>query len=73
MVSGYLLGLEPMDLHAWFEAYVGGRWYTVDATQTEPRGNRVIVAYGRDAADTAQLSEYGPMKVVEQSVWVNPA
>ena len=25
--------LEPMDLHAWFEAFVGGRWYTFDATQ----------------------------------------
>ena len=33
MVVGYLHGLEPMDLHAWFEAYVGGRWYTFDATQ----------------------------------------
>ena len=42
MVVGYLHGLEPMDLHAWFEAYVGGRWYTFDATQGEPRGGRVV-------------------------------
>jgi transglutaminase-like putative cysteine protease len=60
MVVGYLNGLEPMDLHAWFEAYVGGRWYTFDPTQTGPRGGRVAIAYGRDAADVAVYSQYGP-------------
>ena len=38
MVVGYLHELEPMDQHAWFEAYVGGRWFTFDATQREPAG-----------------------------------
>lgn len=71
MVFGYLYQLDPMDLHAWFEAFVGGRWYTFDATQENPKGNRVIIGYGRDAADTAQISEYGPMEVSSQSVWVN--
>lgn len=60
MVVGYLYGLEPMDLHAWFEAYVGGRWYTFDATQRAPRGGRVTVAYGHDAADVAIFSQFGP-------------
>ncbi|WP_317203861.1 transglutaminase family protein [Janthinobacterium sp.] len=60
MVVGYLHGLEPMDLHAWFEAYVGGRWYTFDATQREPRGGRVTVAYGHDAANVAIFSQFGP-------------
>ncbi|MFT6386819.1 MAG: transglutaminase-like putative cysteine protease [Cellvibrionaceae bacterium] len=27
MVVGYLYGLQSMGLHAWFEVYVGGRWY----------------------------------------------
>lgn len=60
MVVGYLHGLEPMDLHAWFEAYVGGRWYTFDATQDQPRGGRVTVAYGHDAANVAIFSQFGP-------------
>ncbi|PPD34455.1 MAG: cysteine protease [Methylomonas sp.] len=60
MVVGYLHGLSPMDFHAWFEAYVGGRWYTFDPTQQEPRGGRVIVAYGHDAADVAIFTQFGP-------------
>jgi transglutaminase-like putative cysteine protease len=60
MVVGYLHQLEPMDLHAWFEAYVGGRWYTFDATQAEPKGGYVAVGYGRDAADVAVFNQFGP-------------
>jgi len=73
MVVGYLLGLEPMDLHAWFEAYVGDRWYTFDATQAAPRGGRVVLAYGRDAADVAFISNYGPLETVAMKVWVEIA
>jgi transglutaminase-like putative cysteine protease len=73
MVVGYLLGLEPMDLHAWFEAYVGDRWYTFDATQGEPKGGRVVLAYGRDAADVAFISNYGPLETVAMKVWVEVA
>jgi transglutaminase-like putative cysteine protease len=70
MVVGYLFGLDPMDMHAWFEAFVGGRWFTFDATQAAPRGGRVVVAYGRDAADVALISEYGPIETKEMKVWV---
>lgn len=73
MVVGYLYRLDPMDLHAWFEAFVGGRWYTFDATQAEPRGGRVTVAYGRDAADVAIFTEYGPVKVKKMTVKVEKA
>ena len=38
MVAGYLHELEPMDAHAWFEAFVGHRWFSFDATQAVPRG-----------------------------------
>ena len=60
LVVGYLYGLEPMDLHAWFEAYIGGRWYTFDATQTEIKGGYVAIGYGRDAADVAIFNQFGP-------------
>lgn len=71
MVVGYLHNLKPMDLHAWFEAFVGGRWYVFDATQSEPRGNRITVAYGRDAADVAFLTQFGPMTLDRMQVWVD--
>ncbi len=60
LVVGYLHGLKPMDLHAWYEAYVGDRWYTFDPTQRDVRGGRVVIAYGRDAADVAVYTQFGP-------------
>lgn len=59
LVVGYLEGLEPMDLHAWFETYVGGRWYTFDPTRNDLVGGRVAIAYGRDAADVAIYTQFG--------------
>jgi transglutaminase-like putative cysteine protease len=59
MVVGYLETLQPMDLHAWFEAYVGGRWYTFDPTQNNLQGSRVAIAYGRDATDVAVYTQFG--------------
>jgi transglutaminase-like putative cysteine protease len=73
MVVGWLYELDPMDMHAWFEAFVGGRWYTFDATQQHPRGGRIAVAYGRDAADVALFTEYGPTKLADMKVWVTKA
>lgn len=71
MVVGYLHGLEPMDLHAWFEAYVGGRWYTFDATRHELKAGYVAIGYGRDAADVAIYNQYGPpVYPVKQEVQV---
>ncbi|MBE9156046.1 transglutaminase family protein [Nodosilinea sp. LEGE 06152] len=73
MVVGYLYQLDPMDLHAWFEAFVGDRWYTFDPTQPTPRGNRIAIAYGRDAADVALATQFGQINLTEMNVWVEPA
>ncbi len=54
---------EPMDFSAWFEAYLdgpgGGRWYAFDARHNTPRVGRVVLAYGRDAADCALSTSFG--------------
>ena len=73
MVVGYLYKLDPMDLHAWFEAFVGGRWFTFDGTQKQPRGNRVTIGYGRDAADVALTSNYGALEITSMKVTVEKA
>nr|WP_308986286.1 transglutaminase family protein [Coraliomargarita sp. SDUM461004] len=71
MVVGYLENLHPMDLHAWFEAYVGGRWYTFDPTQDNLTGGRIAIAYGRDAADVAIYTQFGnPAELLAMSVTV---
>ncbi len=73
MVAGYLHDLKPMDLHAWFEVYVGNGWYAFDATQAAPRGNRITLAIGRDAVDVAFITQFGPMSLNRMHVWVEPA
>lgn len=70
MVVGYLHELKPMDLHAWFESYVGNRWYTFDATQDMPKGNRVVLAYGRDATDVAFATQFGEVTLLNMYVSV---
>lgn len=71
LVVGYLEGLKPMDLHAWFEAYVGNRWYTFDPTQTDLKGGRVAIAFGRDAADVAIYTQFGnPVELLTMNVHV---
>lgn len=68
MVVGYLHERAPMDLHAWFEAHVGGRWYTFDPSEETLRGGRVVIAHGRDAADVAFVTDYGAMRLTSMQV-----
>jgi transglutaminase-like putative cysteine protease len=64
--TGYLgdIGVPPdeapMDFSAWFEAYLGGRWYTFDARHNVPRIGRILIARGRDATDVAMVTSFGP-------------
>jgi transglutaminase-like putative cysteine protease len=64
--TGYLgdMGTPPpygvMDFAAWFEVYLGNAWYTFDARNNVPRIGRVLIARGRDAADVAIVTTFGP-------------
>jgi len=49
----------PMDFNAWFEAYLGGRWYVFDARHNMARIGRITVAHGRDAMDVPMLQTFG--------------
>ena len=51
---------DPMDFAAWFEAFLGGRWYTFDPRNFVPRIGRVLIARGRDASDVAIATTFGP-------------
>jgi transglutaminase-like putative cysteine protease len=50
----------PMDFSAWLEVYLDGRWFTFDARHNHPRIGRVVMARGRDAADVAISTSFGP-------------
>jgi transglutaminase-like putative cysteine protease len=64
-VTGYLgdigvpLSPSPMDFSAWFQVYLSGRWWTVDARHNQRRIGRVLMAAGRDAADVAITTSFG--------------
>jgi transglutaminase-like putative cysteine protease len=64
-VFGYLPDIDvppvdlPMDFAAWFEAYLGDRWWTFDPRNNQRRVGRVLIARGRDALDVAMVTTYG--------------
>jgi transglutaminase-like putative cysteine protease len=62
---------EPMDFSAWFEAYIGGHWHVFDARSNIPRIGRVLIARGRDAADVAISTTFGPNKLQSFKVWTD--
>ena len=75
--TGYLgdIGMPPpyapMDFARWFEAYLGGRWYTFDARNNIPRIGRVLIALGRDAADVPITHTFGRNTLVSFKVWTD--
>jgi transglutaminase-like putative cysteine protease len=60
-----------MDFAGWFEAYLGGRWYTFDARNNIPRIGRILMARGRDAADVAIATTFGPNTLTKFTVWTD--
>ena len=76
-VFGYLpdIGVpppdEPMDFCAWFEAYLGDRWWTFDPRNNVPRTGRVVIGRGRDALDVAMVTSYGGAVLEAMTVWAD--
>jgi transglutaminase-like putative cysteine protease len=58
----------PMDFSAWFEVYLDGKWYTLDARHNRPRIGRIVMARGRDAADVALVTNFGSAQLVRFKV-----
>jgi transglutaminase-like putative cysteine protease len=75
--TGYLgdIGMPPpygpMDFAAWFEVFLDGNWHTFDARNNIPRIGRVLIARGRDAADVALSSTFGPNTLTSFRVWTD--
>jgi transglutaminase-like putative cysteine protease len=53
----------PMDFNAWFEVFLGNRWFTFDARHNQPRIGRILIARGRDAADIPMIATFGPHRL----------
>ena len=75
--TGYVgdIGLPPpyapMDFAGWFEAYLEGGWYTFDPRNNSPRIGRILIARGRDAADVALTTSFGPTTLEQFRVWTD--
>ena len=67
VVAAYAPGCSPMDFHAVVEAHLDGAWQALDATLLAPRQSLVRIATGRDAADTAFMSNNGGVLVLDRS------
>ncbi len=63
-VTGYLGDIRvpysgPGDFSAWYQVWLGGRWWDMDARHNDPRYGRLLMAVGRDAADVAMTTSFG--------------
>lgn len=76
-VFGYLPDIAvpppgtPMDFCAWFEAWLGDRWYTFDPRNNTPRVARTVIGRGRDALDVAMVTTYGSVRLENVTVWAD--
>lgn len=64
-VSAYAWTLEPPDMHAVVEAFIGGRWRLIDPTRRAPVEGLIRVATGADAAHIAFMSVYGRAQMLD--------
>jgi transglutaminase-like putative cysteine protease len=65
---GVTVAPSPMDFSAWFEVYLSGRWWTMDARHNCQRLGRVLMATGRDASDVALTTSFGAANLTHFTV-----
>jgi transglutaminase-like putative cysteine protease len=63
-VTGYLGDIQRPysgagDFSAWYEVFLDGKWWTMDARHNDSRMGRVLMATGRDATDVAITTSFG--------------
>jgi transglutaminase-like putative cysteine protease len=63
-VTGYLGDIRVPyggagDFSAWYEVFLEGRWWTMDARHNESRIGRILMATGKDATDVAMTTSFG--------------
>ncbi len=51
--SAYAHGLPVQDFHAFFEVWLGDRWWYYDATRLAPQPGFILIGTGHDAADNS--------------------
>ncbi len=74
--SGYLgdIGVPYSgagDFCAWYEVYLGGRWYTFDARYNTPRAGRILMVRGADAGEVAMITSFGNYQLKYFRVWTD--
>ena len=68
--SVYAPDVNPQDFHAVAEVFLDGAWHLVDATGMARQGDIAKIGIGRDAADVALLTAFGPVNLIAQQVSV---
>jgi transglutaminase-like putative cysteine protease len=63
-VTGYIGDIRvpctaPGDFSAWYQVWLDGRWWDMDARHNYPRFGRILMAVGRDATDVAITTSFG--------------
>jgi transglutaminase-like putative cysteine protease len=72
--TGYLGDIDadpdptPMDYSAFYEVYLDGKWWPMDARHGKARVGRVLMGRGRDAADVALLTTFGRHRLTKFTV-----
>jgi transglutaminase-like putative cysteine protease len=64
---------DPMDFCAWMEVYLNGGWWVFDPRNNARRVGRTVIGRGRDAADVAMISSWGPAQLRAMNVIAEPA